>query len=72
MTVLENPTENIFNKITRNIYSFLWDEMPDTIARSTIKRQYDEGGLKIVDINAYNNYMKAQSWKLEGDTFKNK
>jgi len=59
LTVLENPKENVFSEITKNMYSFLWNGKPDKIARTTIKRQYDEGGLKMVDINAYINSIKA-------------
>ena len=46
LRVLETPPETVVQKINKDIFSFLWDGKPDKIARNTIVKTYNNGGLK--------------------------
>ena len=41
------------------MYSFVWDSKPDKISRKQLKRNYEEGGLKMIDLNCYINSLKC-------------
>jgi hypothetical protein len=61
LTVLENPPEHVITELIKHIHSFLWDGKPEKISRITIKREYEDGGIKMVDLRATINSIKA-SW----------
>lgn len=43
------------------MFSFLWNDKPDKIKRIQITQDYENGGLKMVDISKFSNCLKA-SW----------
>ncbi len=68
LTVLENPTEETIKHINDIMYNFLWDGKPDKIARKTIIQNYENCGLKMINIHAFINSLKC-SWikRLKGN-----
>ena len=40
-------------------FSFLWDNKPDKIKRVTICQDYDNGGLKMLDIDSFEKALKV-------------
>lgn len=61
LTVLPNPTEPTIKRIKNIMFDFLWDSKPDKISRDTIYQTYENGGLKMLDIESFINALKA-SW----------
>jgi hypothetical protein len=45
--------------LTGKLFAFLWDGKPDKISRNIIKKEYEDGGLKMIDVNAFVNALKA-------------
>ena len=43
------------------MYDFLWNSKPDKIKRSTLVKDYDQGGLRMIDIETFIWSLKA-SW----------
>ncbi len=43
------------------MFQFLWDHKPDKISRNTIIQNYEDGGLKMIDIESSLNSLKV-SW----------
>ena len=52
-TVLPTPSDYLLQELTNLFYSFLWDNKPDKINRKQICCNYNDGGLKMVNIKAY-------------------
>ena len=59
LTVLENPPTDYFNLINKSMFDFLWDNKPDKINRKTIIQNYENGGLKMIDLNLFIKSIKA-------------
>ena len=59
LTVLDNPPAEYFNLINKSMYDFLWDKKPDKINRKTIIQNYENGGLKMIDLNIFIKSIKA-------------
>ena len=59
LTVLENIPKETISLIKKNIFNFLWDNKPDKISRKTIIQNYENGGLKMIDIDFFINSTKA-------------
>ena len=60
----------MLKEINSLLYEFLWDGKGDKIKRTQIINKYDEGGLKMVDIESFSKALKAK-WVvnyLNGDT----
>lgn len=53
LTVLPNPPKNVINEINDIFFSFLWSGKPDKIKRKIICKSYEEGGLKMPDIESF-------------------
>ena len=49
-TVIDKESLQIFKNI---IYKFIWNGKKDKIKRSTLVKEYTEGGLKMIDIDSY-------------------
>ena len=76
LTVLPNPPHHIIHKIECLCFSFIWNDKRDKIKRSTLKNNYENGGLKMTDIECFINSLKltwvkklldprnTSSWKL--------
>lgn len=67
LTVLENPPSETIAEINNIMYEFLWNGKPDKIARKTITQNYENCGLKMIDIYSFINTLKL-SWikRLKG------
>ena len=55
LSVLPDPPEDILKTLKQKSYEFIWNSKIDKIKRSTIIKNYDEGGLRMTDINYYIN-----------------
>ena len=72
--VLPNPNESVINELRKLMFSFIWNSPIDKIKREVAVQNYDQGGLKILDLNAFINalkstwirryYMGTGKWKL--------
>jgi exonuclease III len=58
-TVLENPSDNHIADIKSSIFKFLWDNKPDKIKRTELTKSYEEGGLKLTNIDSFLTSIKA-------------
>ena len=61
LTVLERPDSEMVKNIKKKMFEFLWDGKPEKISRNTIIQSYEDGGLRMVDIDVYINTIKC-SW----------
>ena len=61
LTVLRTPDQKTIKQINDIMYDFLWDKKPAKIKRDTIIQQYEDGGLKMVEIEKFINSLKC-SW----------
>ena len=61
LTSLQNPTKEMIKRIEKFMYDVLWDSKPDKIKRSTLVKDYDQGGLRMIDIEKFIWSLKA-SW----------
>ena len=61
LTVLPNPQDSILNDIEKIFYKFLWNGKKDKIKRSIIINEYEEGGLKMPNIQSFYKALKM-SW----------
>ena len=61
LTVLNNPGNEIIKDIKNSMFSFLWDNKPDKIARNKIVQNYKNGGLKMIDLENFIDALKS-SW----------
>ena len=59
LTVLENPKQELINKINKYMFDFLWDAKPDKINRKTIIQDYENSGLKMINLNIFIISIKA-------------
>ena len=59
LTVLNNPSVEVINLIKKYMYNFLWDGKPDKISRKTIIQNYENNGLKMIDIDIFIKSIKA-------------
>ena len=61
LTVLPNSPDSILNDIENIFYKFLWNGKKDKIKRSIIINEYEEGGLKMPNIQSFYKALKM-SW----------
>ena len=59
LTVSENIPKETISLIKKHMFDFLWDNKPDKISRQTIIQNYENGGLKMIDIDFFINSIKA-------------
>ena len=52
-TMLPNPNKSITENMIKIIYSFLWNKKPSKLKQTTVIKQYEEGGLKMVNLIAF-------------------
>ena len=53
LTPLPTSTE-VLQKVNKLLFDFLWNGEGDKIKRTVITKDYDKGGLKMIDINVFN------------------
>ena len=58
---MPNINNDIINDINKSMFSFIWDNKPDKIKRKTLLREYNAGGLKMIDLKRFIYALKA-SW----------
>ena len=58
-TVLPNPSEDTLQKLIKEMFLFIWNKKPEKIKRETMKLDYREGGLKMLDLKCFLNSIKA-------------
>ena len=61
LTSLQNPPKETIKEIEQLMYAFLWDNKPDKIKRSTLIKDYNQGGLRMIDTEKFIWSLKA-SW----------
>lgn len=47
---LPNPTKELLNEINILFINFIWNDKPDRVTRKQVICDYEEGGLKMIDI----------------------
>lgn len=47
-------------EIEKLIYKFIWDSKPDKIKRATLIANYEQGGLKMIDVSSYFKMLKLK------------
>ena len=53
------PTnQQVLDEINNMFYKFLWDRKGDKIKRSIVISGYENGGLRMLDLNSYNKALK--------------
>ena len=52
---------NALQTVNKLLFEFLWDGKGDKIKREHIIRDYEQGGLRMIDIHTFNKSLKA-SW----------
>ena len=67
---LPDPPDSVISELQKIMYNYLWNDKTPKIKRTVVCKPYAEGGLQMVDLNAYISSLKI-SWlkrlKGEGD-----
>ena len=58
-SVLPNPPKQVLDGLITTMFKFIWDDKPDKIKRKRLHQPYENGGLKLTDINFFLNAIKA-------------
>ena len=58
---LQDPPIQFINNLETIMYKFLWDNKPSKIDKNTVKRDYNEGGIKMINIHVFLANLKI-SW----------
>ena len=61
LLALPNPTATMLKEIEKMFYNFIWGSKRDAIKRTRLIQNYANGGLRMIDINAFINSLKL-SW----------
>ena len=61
LIALPNPNEIVIKELETLFFKFLWNNSPDKIKRTVMIKQYDKGGLKMIDIRGFMHALKL-SW----------
>ena len=61
LTVLNSPSQATVKYINDIMYAFLWDNKPGKIKREILTKDYDQGGIKMIDLQKFINSLKC-SW----------
>jgi len=59
-SVMPNPSDNFFKELEKNLYSFIWNSKIDRIKRKTLIGDYENGGLKMIDITSQSKALKVK------------
>ena len=57
--MLPNPSQNIIQQINKVMFSFLWNNKTSKIKVSTVQKQYCDGGLKMINLDAFIQALKS-------------
>ena len=61
LSALPDPCTDTIKKLNSILFSFIWNNGADKIKRSVIVQSYEQGGLKMVDIQSFLSSLKT-SW----------
>lgn len=53
LTTLPNPSEDTIKRIEKLMFNFIWDGKPEKIKRNTLKQTYENGGLRMIDLEKF-------------------
>ena len=53
LSVLQHPPDKYIKEIKKAMFEFLWNKKPDKIKRNLISKNYEDGGLKMLDIDKF-------------------
>ena len=53
LTSLPNPPIGTAQRLEKIMFNFIWDGKPDKIKRGTLIQDYEQGGLKMIDIENF-------------------
>ena len=56
-----DPQREVIQKLNSEVFSFIWDSKPDKSKRTTLYRDYTNGGLRMINLKYFLNALKA-SW----------
>ena len=56
---LPTPSEDLFNLYEQKIFKFIWNNKPEKIKRKYLYNDYDQGGQKLLNLEALNFSLKA-------------
>ena len=56
---LPNPSYNYLAKLNRIMYHFIWDGKPEKISRIQMCTPYDQGGLRMIDLECFIKALKV-------------
>ena len=56
---LPNPSYNYLAQLNRIMYHFIWDGKPEKISRIQMCKPYDQGGLKMIDLECFIKALKV-------------
>ena len=59
LIALPNPDEKFLKELNNLMFKFIWNDKPDKIRRDISILNYDNGGIKILDIDNYINSLKS-------------
>ena len=51
--MLPNPKKTVIEYMNNIIFSFLWNKKPSKLKQTTVIKQYEDGGLRMVNIMAF-------------------
>ena len=54
-SVLPDPPEDILKSLKQKSFEFIWNSKRDKVKRNTVIKSYEEGGLRMTDMNYYIN-----------------
>ena len=55
---LPNLSQEMISKVNKIFYSFIWDGKPERLKRNVLIGDYLDGGLKMIHIQSFNDYLK--------------
>ena len=58
LTSLQNPSKQTIKRIDKLMYEFIWDGKPEKIKRDTLIKNYESGGLKMIDLETFIDSLK--------------
>ena len=53
LTVLLDPPKEVIHKFNTDIFSFIWHFNPDRIKRTTLYKDYKNGGFKLINLECF-------------------
>ena len=58
-TSVPSPNKHILKEFETVFFSFIWDGKPDKVKRTTITKNYQDGGLNMIDVNNFISALKT-------------